>query len=1275
MKKRYFAIFLMFMFGLLSFSAFAADCGGDTVCNCGDTLTGSRVLNSSDNLTDCLGNGLNIGADNILIDCNGSIIDGTSSTNSIGVNNTAGYDNFSMRNCEIKEFYFGLKDGNVGPGSTADQISENGTIENNNFHSLSESDYNVLLVGSGNLYYNNTFSCLFYSLFNNAHDFNKTTYVNITENKFDDILKVQESTYLSAKDNDIYSGALISGNHPAGEDNSPSYDIIFENNNFHGTGLDIKNMTNSTILDNYNMSSITVSQSGNITIDDNFLCNGDSTITLTSNSHNNTGDNVCDNVIDGDSNSVTCSCTCSPVLNYNSTTTSVDIGDDITIETNWTDGYIDSENLTCQLYVDGSLSETINSSGSWCNFTYTTTSADYGTKSFYVTAVNKIGNSDTSSTMTSTVNLACGSVITSDFTMEDDLIECGSEGLTIGANDITLDCDGHVIDSDEEGRGVPGNLNYGIGISGYNSTTIKNCLVNDFSTGIYAENGYSHTIQDNNLTDNYQIFGGECGIHFSNIFDSTISGNNASNNDIGIYFSSSSRNTIDSNTIDNNNNNNNVNGGYGIKLESSSQNNTISNNYVRQNSKVGIYLKNSNNAVIEDNVVNDNSESGIFLDNGANNNITGNTINDNSHDGIEMDGASNNYIYNNILKSNNGQSGSIPNWGGISLYSSSNNNVVDNNDFYYNRGGLRMDGINSINITNNVFFSNRYSSIYFADDDIGGTILIQGNTLKDSGQTNGGGAIDILCSYSTPDINISNNVVSGNTPVWIEFESQAECDASNIAIQDNTLDVTLTSPAEGYTLDSSVDYYNFTYDVTNFLPTNDDWGLGFTGNCTLYVDGTAKNVSSFTDKATDVFGNTKTISNVSVSYKAQTWYVSCEDDNGNTAESEHKSLTTVSAQAQADIAVTTTANTETAVNATVLSNNNITANITLMTGVATSGTITVSQYEDNPASSTSGFGTSLGVFMGFDLNMSGLDWAIIKMYYTDAQASGLDESTLRISYFNATSNTWQEYDDPYGGVNTTANYVWANTTHFSVFGASGNTPSTTTTTTTTTSGGGSIGGSLPSVKTEEGIKVSHLWSAIKPDISAIFSITNIDVAFRKVMFDVKESAVNIGMDVIALNENPEPSSEVVDPVYQYVEVDTTNLDTENIESAKISFRVKKSWLNGNKKENVVLLRFTDSKWAELPTTLTNDDSTYAYYDATTPGFSHFAIAAKKTAKEEIEIDPLEEVEKEAEDVVEEIEEEDAVSEVEPVEPEKAYGWIIVVLVLIIGVAIYYWNKK
>ncbi len=53
---------------------------------------------------------------------------------------------------------------------------------------------------------------------------------------------------------------------------------------------------------------------------------------------------------------------------------------------------------------------------------------------------------------------------------------------------------------------------------------------------------------------------------------------------------------------------------------------------------------------------------------------------------------------------------------------------------------------------------------------------------------------------------------------------------------------------------------------------------------------------------------------------------------------------------------------------------------------------------------------------------------IMKVYYTDEEITGLDESSLKLYYYD--ESEWVVLDS---GVNTEENYVWANIDHFSVF--------------------------------------------------------------------------------------------------------------------------------------------------------------------------------------------------------------------------------------------------
>lgn len=86
-------------------------------------------------------------------------------------------------------------------------------------------------------------------------------------------------------------------------------------------------------------------------------------------------------------------------------------------------------------------------------------------------------------------------------------------------------------------------------------------------------------------------------------------------------------------------------------------------------------------------------------------------------------------------------------------------------------------------------------------------------------------------------------------------------------------------------------------------------------------------------------------------------------------------------------------------------------------------------------------------------------------------------------------------------------------------------------------------------------------------------------------------------------------------VYRYIVMYAENLEDSNIKSATIKFKIEKSWLehNGLVASYAALYRYAGGVWNKLDTTQLDDDVLYVYYDATTPGFSYFAITASPAA--------------------------------------------------------------
>ncbi|MEL4304548.1 PGF-pre-PGF domain-containing protein [Methanococcoides sp. LMO-2] len=82
----------------------------------------------------------------------------------------------------------------------------------------------------------------------------------------------------------------------------------------------------------------------------------------------------------------------------------------------------------------------------------------------------------------------------------------------------------------------------------------------------------------------------------------------------------------------------------------------------------------------------------------------------------------------------------------------------------------------------------------------------------------------------------------------------------------------------------------------------------------------------------------------------------------------------------------------------------------------------------------------------------------------------------------------------------------------------------------------------------------------------------------------------------------------------------------NIADPVIGFRVSKEWLaeNGIDEDSIVLYRHNSGRWNDLNVEKVDEDASYIYFEAETPGFSPFAIAADIDDGAVADIVPIEE---------------------------------------------------
>lgn len=195
------------------------------------------------------------------------------------------------------------------------------------------------------------------------------------------------------------------------------------------------------------------------------------------------------------------------------------------------------------------------------------------------------------------VQLSCGQVVTTDVVLGRDLSHCNGHGLVVGADGITVDLGGHVIDGDHD-LSTAGN---GIEVRSRRQVTIRNGTIRGFVYGVnlfatvdseiaattFDENGHSvemvgsnrNTIQDTTTAGSLWA---AMRMTWSN--DNTVADNTTDQGRWGIVVNHSDRNQIRDNEIS---------GGTrgdqrGILVEGGSDENRISGNVVSHFRDVGI---------------------------------------------------------------------------------------------------------------------------------------------------------------------------------------------------------------------------------------------------------------------------------------------------------------------------------------------------------------------------------------------------------------------------------------------------------------------------------------------------------------------------------------------------------------------------------------------------------------------------------------------------------------------------------------------------------------
>lgn len=321
-------------------------------------------------------------------------------------------------------------------------------------------------------------------------------------------------------------------------------------------------------------------------------------------------------------------------------------------------------------------------------------------------------------------NVLCGQVLATantTVTLSGPVGPCDGDGITIAADNVTLDLNGHDVFGLQ---GAPQLTGEGVGIlfDNVNGSTVRDSTaggseVRWFDAGVVIQGGGANTVEDvkgiNENQGETSTFGvglGGDGVGIWSSDGNTISGNDLHDNGpwsgIGVY--SSHNNTVEDNTLTDHDYqvepvfaNQNI----GIRVGAFSNTNTFDGNSVSGSALDGITVfTGSSDNTFTGNTLHSNTRDGIRLFFGAHDNdvITGNVAHSNGNDGIYVV-SDRNEVSGNEAHSNTGHGIHLA-WSDVGVGGEAEDNTVDDNLTCANG----TDGISAAeNATGNTLDANR----------------------------------------------------------------------------------------------------------------------------------------------------------------------------------------------------------------------------------------------------------------------------------------------------------------------------------------------------------------------------------------------------------------------------------------------------------------------------------------------------------------------------------------------------------------------------------------
>jgi len=150
----------------------------------------------------------------------------------------------------------------------------------------------------------------------------------------------------------------------------------------------------------------------------------------------------------------------------------------------------------------------------------------------------------------------------------------------------------------------------------------------------------------------------------------------------------------------------------------------------------------------------------------------------------------------------------------------------------------------------------------------------------------------------------------------------------------------------------------------------------------------------------------------------------------------------------------------------------------------------------------------------------------------------------------------------------------------------------------------------------EEVKETHGLGEIKAGESGTITFEEPELAITETIISVINTVNDITLKLIKLTEKPATIGvDVSGKIYVYLNMQTLNINDEDISSVKIKFKVTKSWVTTNNVNvsTIALNRWANDQWNALPTSKVTEDTDYYHFEATSTGLSYFAVNGEEAA--------------------------------------------------------------